>query len=37
MYIYLKPMYSIEFCIILKTYIHIQGPSCSTLTLILET
>jgi len=31
-------MYSIEFRIILKTYIHMQGPSCSTLilTLILE-
>jgi len=39
MYIYVKPMYSIKFCIILKTYIHMQGPSCSTLTLtlILET
>jgi len=38
-YIYVKPMYSIKFCIILKTYIHMQGPSCSTLTLtlILET
>jgi len=38
-YIYVKPMYNIEFRIILKTYIHIQGPSCSTLTLtlILET
>jgi hypothetical protein len=38
-YIYVKPMYSIEFHIILETYIHIQGPSCSTLTLtlILET
>jgi hypothetical protein len=38
-YIYVKPMYSIEFRIILKTYIHMQGPSCSTLTLtlILET
>jgi hypothetical protein len=38
-YIYIKPMYSIEFHIILETYIHIQGPSCSTLTLtlILET
>ncbi len=36
-YIYVKPMYSIEFHIIFKTYIHIQGPSCSTLTLILET
>ncbi len=34
-YIYVKPMYSIKFRIILKTYIHIQGPSCSTLTLIL--
>ncbi len=39
MYIYIKPMYSIKFCIILKTYIHMQGPSCLTLTLtlILET
>jgi hypothetical protein len=39
MYVYVKPMYSIEFRIILKTYIHMQGPSCSTLTLtlILET
>jgi hypothetical protein len=38
-YIYVKPMYSIEFHIILETYIHIQGPSYSTLTLtlILET
>ncbi len=38
-YIYIKPMYSIEFCIILETYIHMQGSSCSTLTLtlILET
>jgi hypothetical protein len=38
-YIYVKPMYSIEFRIILETYIHMQGPSCSTLTLtlILET
>ncbi len=38
-YIYVKLMYSIEFRIILKTYIHMQGPSCSTLTLtlILET
>jgi hypothetical protein len=38
-YIYIKPMYSIEFCIILETYIHMQSPSCSTLTLtlILET
>ncbi len=38
-YIYVKPMYSIKFRIIFKTYIHIQGPSCSTLTLtlILET
>jgi hypothetical protein len=35
-YIYVKPMYSIEFCIILETYIHIQGPSYSTLTQILE-
>ncbi len=34
-YIYIKPMYSIEFCIILKTYIHMQGSSCSTLTLTL--
>jgi len=39
MYIYVKPMYSIKFCIIFKTYIHMQGPSCLnlTLTLILET
>ncbi len=38
-YIYVKFIYSIEFCIILKTYIHMQGPFCSTLTLtlILET
>jgi len=38
-HLYVKPMYSIEFCIILKTYIHMQSPSCSTLTLtlILET
>ncbi len=38
-YIYIKPMYNIEFRIILETYIHMQGPSCSTLTLtlILET
>jgi hypothetical protein len=36
-YIYINPMYSIEFCIILETYIHMQGPSCSTLTVILET
>ncbi len=35
-YIYVKPMYSIEFCIILETYIHIQGPSYSTVTQILE-
>jgi hypothetical protein len=35
MYIYVKPMYNIKFHIILKTYIHIQSPSCSTL--ILET
>jgi len=34
-YIYVKPMYSIKFCIILKTYIHMQGPFCSTLTLTL--
>ncbi len=27
MYIYVKPMYNIEFRIILKTYIHMQGPS----------
>jgi hypothetical protein len=33
-YIYVKPMYSIEFRIILETYIHMQGPSCSTLNLI---
>jgi len=37
MYIYVKPMYNIEFRIILKIYIHMQGPSCSTLTLILKT
>jgi hypothetical protein len=39
MYIYVKPMYSIEFRIILKTYIHMHGPfySTLTLTLILET
>ncbi len=37
MCIYVKPMYSIKFYIIFKTYIHIQGPYCSTLTLILET
>jgi hypothetical protein len=39
MYIYVKPMYNIKFHIILKTYIHMEGPSCSTLTLtrILET
>ncbi len=38
-YLYVKPMYSIEFCIILKTYIHMQSSSCLalTLTLILET
>ncbi len=38
-YLYVKPMYSIEFCIILKTYIHMQGPygSALTLTLILKT
>jgi hypothetical protein len=38
-YLYVKLMYSIKFRIILKTYIHMQGPSCSTLTLtlILET
>ncbi len=38
-YIYVKPMYNIKFRIIFETYIHIQGPSCSTLTLtlILET
>ncbi len=38
-YIYVKPMYSIKFYIIFNTYIHMQGPSCSTLTLtlILET
>jgi hypothetical protein len=34
-YIYVKLMYSIKFCIILKTYIHMQGPSCLTLTLTL--
>jgi hypothetical protein len=37
MYIYVKPMCSIKFRIIFKTYIHMQGPSCSTLTLILKT
>ncbi len=38
-YIYIKPMYNIDFRIILETYLHMQGPSCSTLTLtlILET
>jgi hypothetical protein len=38
-YIYVKPMYNIEYYIIPKTYIHMQGSSCSTLTLtqILET
>ncbi len=38
-YIYVKPMYNINFRIILETCIHMQGPSCSTLnlTLILET
>jgi len=38
-YIYVKSMYSIKFRIIFKTYVHMQGPSCSTLTLtlILET
>jgi len=38
-YLYVKPMYSIEFRKIFKTYIHMQGPACSTLnvTLILET
>jgi hypothetical protein len=35
MYIYVKPMYSIKFRIIFKTYIHMQRPSCSTLTLTL--
>jgi hypothetical protein len=35
-YIYVKPMYSIEFRIILETYIRMQG-STLTLTLILET
>ncbi len=34
-YIYVKLMYNIKFRIILKTYIHMQGPSCSTLTLTL--
>jgi FMN-dependent NADH-azoreductase len=34
-YIYVKPMYNIKFYIILKTYIHMQRPSCSTLTLTL--
>jgi len=39
MHIYIKHMYNIKFRIILKTYIHMQGLSCSTLTLtlILET
>jgi hypothetical protein len=38
-YLYVKPMYSIEFRIIFKTYIHMQGlyGSALTLTLILET
>ncbi len=35
MYIYVKPMGNIKFHIIFETYIHIQGPSCSTLTLTL--
>jgi hypothetical protein len=35
MYIYVKPMYSIDFRIILNTYIHMQGLSRSTLTLTL--
>jgi hypothetical protein len=34
-YLYVKLMYSIEFCIILKTHIHMQGSFCSTLTLTL--
>ncbi len=34
-YRYVKPMYSIKFHIIFKTYIHMQGPFCSTLTLTL--
>jgi hypothetical protein len=34
-YIYVKPMYSIKFRIIFETYIHIQGPFCSTLILTL--
>jgi len=34
-YIYVKLMYSIQFRIIFKTYIHMQGSSCSTLTLTL--
>jgi hypothetical protein len=34
-YIYVKLMYSMEFHIIFETYIHIQGPSCSTLILTL--
>jgi hypothetical protein len=33
--IYIKIMYNIKLCIILKTYIHMWGPSCSILTLIL--
>jgi hypothetical protein len=37
MYVYVKPMYNIKLGIILKTYIHMQGPFCSTLTLTLET
>jgi hypothetical protein len=31
---YFKPMYKIGPRIILKTYVCMQGPSCSTLTLI---
>ncbi len=34
-YMYVKPMYSIKFRIILETYIHMQSPFCSTLTLTL--
>jgi hypothetical protein len=34
-HIYFKPIYNIEPRIIFKTYICMQGPSCSTLTLIL--
>jgi hypothetical protein len=35
MYIYVNPMYNIKFHILFNTYIHMQGASCSTLTLAL--